>query len=53
MTIERRRDDAWRALRRVQVQRNGTFLVPLPRAAAPGRLRTRVGGETSLTWTQR
>jgi len=53
VTIERLRGGSWRTVRSVQVARNGTFLVRLPRVATPDRLRARVGGETSLTWTQR
>ena len=53
VTIERLRGGSWRALRSVQVRRNGTFLVLLRRAASPDRLRASVGGETSLTWRQR
>lgn len=53
VTIERLRGGSWRTLRGVSVQRNGTFLVLIPRAAAPDRLRARVAGETSLTWNQR
>lgn len=49
--IERLRGGSWRALRSVRVQRNGIFLVLLPSKTAPDRLRARVAGETSLTWT--
>jgi len=53
VTIERLRGGSWRTLRTVQVARSATFLVRLPRASTPDRLRARVGAETSLTWTQR
>jgi len=53
VTIERLRAGSWRALRSVQVSRNGTFLIRVRRATTRDRLRARVGRETSLTWSAR
>jgi hypothetical protein len=53
LTIERRRSGQWRAVRTLTVKRNGTFFVRIRHPSSPVRLRARVGGETSLTWSQR
>jgi hypothetical protein len=53
VTIERFRAGTWRTVRSLPVQRNATFLVRIAAAPRPDRLRARVAGETSLTWTQR
>jgi hypothetical protein len=50
LVLERMRRGRWQLVRRVTVRRHATFLLRIPRAAAPDRLRARVGPERSLTW---
>lgn len=51
LVVERMRGGRWQKVRRVAVRRHGTFLLRVPRAATPDRLRARVGTERSLVWS--